>query len=396
MTDTSVLFQPFESAKLSLPNRIVMAPMTRNMSPEGVPGQPNADYYERRAAHGVGLILSEGTVVKRPSSRNLPNIPFFHSEEPLGGWQQVIEAVHAAGGKMGPQIWHTGGTTADPSFERGPLDTPSGLNKPGESVGEPMSEEAIADTIAAFAAAAADAKRLGFDTVEIHGAHGYLIDQFFWSGSNQRTDRWGGATIAERSRFAVELVKAMRAAVGPDYPILMRVSQWKQQDYDARLATTPGELEAVARPAGRCRRRHPALLAAPVLGARIPRARRRAGPQLRRLGQEDHRRADDQCRICRPFGRVPRLVSRQGRGARKPRWPRRTYGTRRIRPYRGRPGAAVRPALGREGPRRARGRIGRLRSGGDERTGLTRLFGVRCAHASLGSDRRRTRPGGLR
>ncbi|WP_305097919.1 NADH:flavin oxidoreductase [Croceibacterium aestuarii] len=244
MSDTSVLFQPFESAKLSLPNRIVMAPMTRNMSPGGVPGPQNAAYYERRAAHGVGLILSEGTVVKRPSSRNLPNVPFFHSEEPLGGWRQVIEAVHAAGGKMGPQIWHTGGTTADPSFERGPLDTPSGLNKPGESVGEPMSEEAIADTIAAFAAAAADAKRLGFDTVEIHGAHGYLIDQFFWSGSNQRTDRWGGATIAERSRFAVELVKALRAAVGPDYPILMRVSQWKQQDYDARLATTPDELEA--------------------------------------------------------------------------------------------------------------------------------------------------------
>ena len=106
-----------------------------------------------------------------------------------------------------------------------------------------MSEEDIADTIAAFARAGADAKRLGFDTVEIHGAHGYLIDQFFWSGTNRRDDKWGGATIAERSRFAVELVKAMREAVGPDYPILMRVSQWKQQDYEARLATTPEEME---------------------------------------------------------------------------------------------------------------------------------------------------------
>ena len=108
MTDTSVLFQPFESAKLSLANRIVMAPMTRNMAPDGVPGKPNADYYERRAAHGVGLILSEGTVVNRPASRNLPHIPFFHSEAPLGGWKGVIDAVHQAGGKMGPQIWHTG------------------------------------------------------------------------------------------------------------------------------------------------------------------------------------------------------------------------------------------------------------------------------------------------
>jgi 2,4-dienoyl-CoA reductase-like NADH-dependent reductase (Old Yellow Enzyme family) len=243
MTDTAVLFEPFESGKLSLPNRIVMAPMTRNMAPDGVPGRPNADYYARRAEGGVGLILSEGTVVRRPSSRNLPHIPFFHSEEPLEGWRAVIEAVHAAGGKMGPQVWHTGGTMADASFERDALDTPSGLNAPGQPVGEPMSEEAIADTVAAFARSAKDAQALGFDTVEIHGAHGYLIDQFFWSGTNTREDKWGGATIAERSRFAAEVVAAMREAVGPDYPIILRVSQWKQQDYAARLAPTPQEME---------------------------------------------------------------------------------------------------------------------------------------------------------
>jgi 2,4-dienoyl-CoA reductase-like NADH-dependent reductase (Old Yellow Enzyme family) len=244
MTDTSVLFQPFESAKLTLANRIVMAPMTRNMAPEGVPGRPNAEYYERRAAHGVGLILSEGTVVERPASRNMPHIPFFHSEAPLAGWKGVIDAVHAAGGKMGPQIWHTGAVQPqDENFRPGPYDSPSGLFAPGKPAGEPMSEEDIADTIDAFARAAADAKRLGFDTVEIHGAHGYLIDQFFWAGTNRREDKWGGATIAERSRFAVELVKAMREAVGPDFPILMRVSEWKQQDYEARLATTPEEME---------------------------------------------------------------------------------------------------------------------------------------------------------
>ncbi|MBP0651840.1 12-oxophytodienoate reductase, partial [Mycobacterium tuberculosis] len=82
-------------------------------------------------------------------------------------------------------------------------------------------DEAIADTIAAFGRAAADAKRLGFDTFELHGAHGYLIDEFFWPGTNLRTDRWGGATIKARARFAVEVVKAARAAVGPDFPILM-------------------------------------------------------------------------------------------------------------------------------------------------------------------------------
>ena len=244
MTAADILFQPFASAKLSLPNRIVMAPMTRNMAPHGVPAQPNADYYRRRAEGGVGLILSEGTVVGRPEARNMPHIPFFHGDAPLGGWQGVIDAVHGAGGRMGPQIWHTGAfPSGDEAFERGPLDSPSGLNAPGEPAGEPMSEEAIADTVAAFARAAADAKALGFDTFEVHGAHGYLIDQFFWSATNLRADRYGGATLAERSRFAAETIAAMRAAVGPDYPILLRVSQWKQQDYDARLAKSPREME---------------------------------------------------------------------------------------------------------------------------------------------------------
>jgi 2,4-dienoyl-CoA reductase-like NADH-dependent reductase (Old Yellow Enzyme family) len=249
MTATDVLFQPFASPNLSLPNRIVMAPMTRNMAPEGVPGPKNAEYYRRRAEGGVGLILSEGTVVQRPASRNQPHIPLFHSEEPLGGWRGVIEAVHRAGGKMGPQIWHTGGVPShEPEFQPGPLDTPSGLNAPDQPGGEPMSEEAIADTVAAFARAAADARALGFDTLEIHGAHGYLIDQFFWAGTNRREDRYGGATIAERARFAAEVIAAIRAAVGPGYPILLRVSQWKQQDYGARLAATPREMEQWLQP----------------------------------------------------------------------------------------------------------------------------------------------------
>jgi 2,4-dienoyl-CoA reductase-like NADH-dependent reductase (Old Yellow Enzyme family) len=174
----------------------------------------------------------------------MAHIPFFHSDAPLGGWQGVIEAVHAAGGRMGPQVWHTGAVpVAEEGFERGPLDSPSGLNGPDKPVGEPMSEEAIADTIAAFAAAARDAQARGFDTVEIHGALGYLIVQFFWSGTNRRDDKWGGATIAERSRFAAEVVAAMRETVGPDYPIILRVSQRKQQDYAARLAPSPGEME---------------------------------------------------------------------------------------------------------------------------------------------------------
>jgi 2,4-dienoyl-CoA reductase-like NADH-dependent reductase (Old Yellow Enzyme family) len=239
-SDAEVLFRPFTIGSLQLPNRIVMAPMTRGFAPEGIPGAPQAAYYQRRAEGGVGLILSEGTVIDRPASRNMGGIPLFHGDEALAGWKTVIGAVHAAGGKMGPQIWHTGSTVGPDGWDPGvPVESPSGLLAPGTPRGQAMSEEDIADAVSAFARAAADAKRLGFDTVEIHGAHGYLIDQFFWSGTTERADRYGGATIRERSRFAGEVVSAVREAVGSDYPIILRLSQWKQQDYLARLAETP-------------------------------------------------------------------------------------------------------------------------------------------------------------
>lgn len=241
---TATLFRPFRFKSLELKNRIVMAPMTRTKAPEGVPGKANAEYYRRRAEGDVGLILSEGTVIDRPSSRNDPGIPFFHGEKALAGWKGVIDAVHEAGGKMGPQIWHTGSTMTPSGWQpEAPVESPSGLLAPGKPRGVAMTEEDIADTVAAFAKAAADAERLGFDTVEIHGAHGYLIDEFFWPGTNERTDRYGGATIGERSRFAAEVVAAIRASVSADFPVILRVSQWKQQDYATRLATTPKEME---------------------------------------------------------------------------------------------------------------------------------------------------------
>lgn len=243
--DTSSLFRPFTIRSLELKNRIVMAPMTRLFAPEGVPGPATADYYRRRAEGRAGLLLSEGTVIDRPASRNDGGIPFFHGDAALRGWKNVIDAVHGAGGRMGPQIWHTGATRYINNWEPdAPVESPSGLNAPSEARGVAMTEEDIADAVAAFAKAAADAKRLGFDTVEIHGAHGYLIDQFFWSGTNLRTDLYGGPTLKERSRFAGEIVSAVRKAVGPDFPIIMRVSQWKQQDLTVRLAETPTEMEA--------------------------------------------------------------------------------------------------------------------------------------------------------
>lgn len=243
------LFSPIQIKSLKLPNRVVMAPMTRSFSPKGVPTAEVAQYYRRRAEAAVGLIISEGTVVNRPAAANDPNVPRFWGDA-LPAWQQVIDSVHAGGGVMAPQLWHVGAVRNRRTdwVPPGPVDGPSGLSSPGKLYGEAMTDAAIADTIAVFARAAADARALGFDAIELHGAHGYLIDQFFWDGTNQRTDRYGGATLAQRGQFAAEILRAVRAAVGPDYPVIIRLSQWKQQDYAVQMAKTPQEMEAWLRP----------------------------------------------------------------------------------------------------------------------------------------------------
>jgi len=240
------LFTPFSFKGLTLPNRIVMAPMTRSKSPGGVPNAEVAAYYKRRAEAEVGLIISEGTGVRRPASLNDPNIPRFHGEDELAAWKTVIDGVHAAGGIMAPQLWHVGAvrSRSETWAPPGPYDSPSGLSSPGKKFGEGMTDEEVADAIAAFADAARDAKRLGFDAVELHGAHGYLIDQFFWDGVNERDDTFGGPALPARAKFAAEILKAVRAAVGPDYPVIIRLSQWKQQDFTVKLAHTPAEMDA--------------------------------------------------------------------------------------------------------------------------------------------------------
>ena len=240
------LFQPFRLKSLELKNRIVMAPMTRSFSPGGVPTLEVAEYYARRAEGEVGLIITEGTVVNRPASSSDPNIPHCYGEESLHGWKGVVDAVHSAGGLIAPQIWHMGVVAPNASgwLPSTPFEGPSGLVAPDKVGGVTMTEKDITDTNRAFAEAAANAKRIGFDAVEIHGAHGYLIDQFFWHPTNQRKDGWGGETLPERSRFAVEIVRAVRQAVGSEFVISFRISQWKLQDYKAKLALTPSDLAA--------------------------------------------------------------------------------------------------------------------------------------------------------
>ncbi|SDD35919.1 2,4-dienoyl-CoA reductase [Mucilaginibacter pineti] len=248
--NTDNLFKPFSLKSLNIKNRIVMAPMTRSFSPNGVPTADVAAYYRKRAEGEAGLILSEGTVINRVSSSNDGNIPHFYGDAALAGWKNVIDGVHQAGGAMGPQIWHMGIMDNHHSgwLPAEPFEGPSGLNRPGSNNGKTMTESDIGDTIAAFGQAAADAKNLGFDCVEVHGAHGYLIDQFFWDGTNERTDIYGGKTLPERSLFALEVIKEVRKRVGEDFAVIIRLSQWKPADYTNQLATNPQELEAWLNP----------------------------------------------------------------------------------------------------------------------------------------------------
>lgn len=245
-----VLARPFTVGGLTVPNRIVMAPMTRKFSPGGVPGADVASYYSRRAGAGVGLIVTEGTYVGHESAGESDAVPRFHGEEQLAGWAKVAEEVHAAGGRIVPQLWHIGMVRrqGQPPYPEAPAVGPSGVRTDGsEGTGRVMTQRDLDDVVEAFAEAAAAAERIGFDGVELHGAHGYLVDQFLWAGTNRRADAYGGDPVA-RTKFAAEIVAAVRAAVSPDFPILFRYSQWKQDAYDARLAGTPQELEAILAP----------------------------------------------------------------------------------------------------------------------------------------------------
>ncbi|GGY34178.1 NADH:flavin oxidoreductase [Streptomyces tanashiensis] len=245
-----VLSRPVTLNGLTVPNRIAMAPMTRMFSPDGVPGDDVRSYYARRAAAGVGLIVTEGTYVGHDSAGQSDRVPRFHGEEQLAGWAKVAESVHAAGGTIVPQLWHIGMVRrqGQAPYADAPAMGPSGIRPDGtEGTGEAMTQSDLDDVIGAFAEAAAAAERIGFDGVELHGAHGYLIDQFLWAGTNRRTDAYGGDPVA-RTKFAAEIVSAVRETVSPDFPVIFRYSQWKQDAYDARLAQTPQELEAILNP----------------------------------------------------------------------------------------------------------------------------------------------------
>jgi N-ethylmaleimide reductase len=227
------IFSPFTIGALKLPNRVVMAPMTRNRAgPGNAPGALNATYYAQRA--GAGLIISEATQVS-PQGVGYPGTPGIHSAQQIAGWNIVTGAVHAAGGRIFLQLWHVG-RISHPSLQPNgavPI-APSAIAPAGQAMTfegmkpfvtpRALDTGEIAGIVEDYRRAAHNAREAGFDGVELHGANGYLIDQFLRDGSNRRTDHYGG-TALNRARFLIEVVEAI-------------VGEWDADRVGVRLSPT--------------------------------------------------------------------------------------------------------------------------------------------------------------
>jgi len=237
------LFQEFSIKNVRFKNRFVMAPMTRNFSQNGVPHLDAAEYYSMRARGRVGLIITEGVEISHPSSSGYPGCPNLISDESKRAWEKVITSVHKEDTKIFCQLWHVGGIRKpgmypDPDV---PGFTPSGIVKKGKKVAHEMSLYEIEEMIEVYANDAKICEDLGFDGVEIHGAHGYLIDQFFWGVTNQRTDNYGG-NFEKRINFAKDIISSSKKSTSDNFIVGIRFSQWKQQDYEAKIANNIDEL----------------------------------------------------------------------------------------------------------------------------------------------------------
>jgi len=243
--DLTPLFTPFRLRGLTLPNRFILPAMQREMSPGGIPSVEMAEYYRQRIEGGLSLIIGEATAINHPSSTSYTKYARLFGDA-LEGWKRVLDAVKSAGGHLFVQLWHQGAvrTEGQGLHPQAPTLSPSGLIQTGEPVGRALTVSEMTDIREAFAHDAALARSLGFDGVEIHGAHGYLLDQFLWEQTNVRTDGYGG-DLHKRLRFPCEVVSAVRASVGPDFPVSIRLSQWKERNFDGKIAHSPEQLSTV-------------------------------------------------------------------------------------------------------------------------------------------------------
>lgn len=242
------LFEPVAFGTLHLRNRAVMAPMTRWGATDGIPGPDVAAYYLRRAEGGVGLIVSEGLAIDHAASIHKATIPQIHGAQALAAWAGIVPEVKAAGAAFIAQLWHTGGArTKFPEVVNPEVASiaASGRYFPDQPFGDAVDEADLAEVVLSYGRGARAAMEAGFDGINIHGAHGYLIDSFFWSKTNLREDGYG---FKYRTRFAAEVIAECRRRTRPDFPIMFRFSQFKEQEYEARLFDTPDDLKAFLEP----------------------------------------------------------------------------------------------------------------------------------------------------
>jgi len=234
------LFSELMVGRMKLANRFVMPAMQRGFCRDGRPLAALAAYYRRRVEGGVALIIGESCAIDHPTATAQPSAASMTAAT-RDGWAHCVEEVHEAGGRMLIQLWHEG---AARKADDGQTISPSGLLTAGRVNGRAATITELEGVLQAYVTAARDAQDVGADGVEVHAAHGFLLDQFLWSETNQRDDHFGGPTLADRASFPAAIVAAIRAACGPEFVISFRFSQWKEADYQARIAATPDELRA--------------------------------------------------------------------------------------------------------------------------------------------------------
>ncbi len=241
------LFRPLTIGKLTLRNRFVMPGMQRGFMSDGAPTAKMVAYMRRCAAGGAGLIISESTSPDHPSAYWQPMMGRIEPAT-LGAWKEVISAVRSEGAAFLLQLWHPGAmrkVAAGHPLADFPALSPSGLIQSGRCNGRAMTPQELQDLKHAYVRAAVHAQSLGADGIEMHSAHGYLLDQFLWAETNVRADEYGGKTLAERARYAAEIVADIRRAAGASFLISYRFSQFKEVDYGATIAAGPAELRAM-------------------------------------------------------------------------------------------------------------------------------------------------------
>ena len=245
--DLSPLFTPFQLGPLTLANRFVLPGMQRQWCEDGAPLPKLGEYYRRCVEGGVGLVITESCAVDHLSSTQ---VPFFTriTASTQDAWAGIVAEVKAAGGPMLMQLWHEGAIRQEGGegpYAAYPTLSPSGLAHGARPNGRAATLEELDDIKQAFVRSALMAQQIGVDGVEVHAAHGYLLDQFLWAETNRREDGYGGDDIKDRVRFPAEIVAAIQAATGPEFVIGFRFSQWKEVNFNTRVVDTTEELKTM-------------------------------------------------------------------------------------------------------------------------------------------------------